>query len=124
MLRSSDVRRLAVATLVGLTLASIVTPLQSQQQAENGSTINDPEHPLLRVFRWRSIGPTGQGGRVDDIAVRPDDPLGNGQAQPASPCPRREKRPEDTIHVLGSNADTRVGDGNSRLGALCGRDDK
>ena len=29
---------------------------------------------MLKTFRWRSIGPVGQGGRVDDIAVRPDDP--------------------------------------------------
>lgn len=29
--------------------------------------INQSEEPLLRSFRWRSIGPVGQGGRVDDI---------------------------------------------------------
>ncbi|MCZ6917375.1 MAG: hypothetical protein O7I93_11400 [Gemmatimonadetes bacterium] len=74
MLRSPHVRRLAVVALTGLTLTIFATPGQSQQQTENGTTINDPEHPLLRVFRWRSIGPTGQGGRVDDIAVRPDNP--------------------------------------------------
>src|SRR5690606_19839295 len=28
----------------------------------------------LRSFRWRSIGPAGQGGRVDDIAVSERDP--------------------------------------------------
>lgn len=31
--------------------------------------INAASDPLLRGFRWRSIGPVGQGGRVDDIAV-------------------------------------------------------
>src|SRR6266704_2553740 len=31
--------------------------------------INQPESPLLRGFRWRSIGPAGAGGRVDDFAV-------------------------------------------------------
>jgi photosystem II stability/assembly factor-like uncharacterized protein len=31
--------------------------------------INQADDPLLRGFRWRVIGPIGQGGRVDDIAV-------------------------------------------------------
>jgi photosystem II stability/assembly factor-like uncharacterized protein len=33
-----------------------------------------PDHPLLRDYRWRSIGPVGQGGRVDDIAVDEKNP--------------------------------------------------
>ena len=36
--------------------------------------VNASDHPLLRAFSWRSIGPYGQGGRVDDLAVNPDDP--------------------------------------------------
>jgi len=35
--------------------------------------INQSTDPLLQSFRWRSIGPIGQGGRVDDIAVNPQD---------------------------------------------------
>ena len=31
--------------------------------------LNAPDHPSLRGFRWREIGPTGQGGRIDDFAV-------------------------------------------------------
>ena len=31
--------------------------------------VNKPDSPLLKDFRWRSIGPVGQGGRIDDIAV-------------------------------------------------------
>jgi hypothetical protein len=31
--------------------------------------LNAPDHPSLRGFRWREIGPTGQGGRIDDLAV-------------------------------------------------------
>jgi photosystem II stability/assembly factor-like uncharacterized protein len=31
--------------------------------------INPSTDPFLRTFQWRSIGPAGQGGRVDDIAV-------------------------------------------------------
>src|ERR1043165_3946868 len=36
--------------------------------------INAPDNPLLRGFRWRSIGPSGQGGRVDDFAVDEKNP--------------------------------------------------
>ena len=36
--------------------------------------INQPDNPALRGFRWRSIGPTGQGGRVDDFAVDEKNP--------------------------------------------------
>ena len=35
--------------------------------------VNASDHLLLRPFSWRSIGPYGQGGRVDDLAVNPDD---------------------------------------------------
>jgi len=35
--------------------------------------VNQSDDPLLRPFRWRSIGPVGQGGRVDDFAVHPTD---------------------------------------------------
>ncbi|GIW52620.1 MAG: hypothetical protein KatS3mg081_1975 [Gemmatimonadales bacterium] len=64
-------------------LALLAGPLHAQgperntqpqsQRAENGY-INQSDDPLLRAFRWRSIGPAGQGGRVDDIAVVEDDP--------------------------------------------------
>ncbi len=43
--------------------------------AQDGDApVNASDHPLLRPFSWRSIGPYGQGGRVDDLAVNPDDP--------------------------------------------------
>ena len=42
--------------------------------AQDGDApVNASDHPLLRPFSWRSIGPYGQGGRVDDLAVNPDD---------------------------------------------------
>lgn len=44
----------------------------SAQDAD--APVNASDHPLLRPFSWRSIGPYGQGGRVDDLAVNPDDP--------------------------------------------------
>ncbi len=45
-----------------------------QAQESNEPAVNSSSDPLLRPFKWRSIGPIGQGGRVDDIAVSPDDP--------------------------------------------------
>ena len=58
---------LGVAAAAALGSASIAVAQQSEDP------INASDHPLLKPFRWRSIGPVGQGGRVDDIAVRPDD---------------------------------------------------
>jgi len=36
--------------------------------------VNASTDPFLRVFRWRSIGPSDMGGRVDDIAASERDP--------------------------------------------------
>ncbi len=36
--------------------------------------INQSNDPLLKNFRWRSIGPASMGGRVDDIAVVESNP--------------------------------------------------
>ncbi len=70
-------RRSAVALLI-LGLAVLTLPFEAPSAvAQDGAQepmINAPDHPRLQGFRWRVIGPIGQGGRVDDIAVRPDDP--------------------------------------------------
>ncbi|MGH7502205.1 MAG: WD40/YVTN/BNR-like repeat-containing protein [Longimicrobiales bacterium] len=60
-----------------LALLAIASPVAAQggQNGENGlPMINRSDDPLLRSFRWRVIGPVGQGGRVDDIAVVETDP--------------------------------------------------
>jgi photosystem II stability/assembly factor-like uncharacterized protein len=36
--------------------------------------INISNHPLLKNFRWRGIGPASMGGRIDDIAVVESNP--------------------------------------------------
>ena len=36
--------------------------------------INQSDDPLLKSFRFRSIGPASMGGRIDDIAVSESDP--------------------------------------------------
>ena len=55
-------------------LLSLVPPARATAQEQGPVMINRAEHPALRAFRWRSIGPAGQGGRVDDIAVSETDP--------------------------------------------------
>jgi hypothetical protein len=62
----------AALSLLGLTLGDELVAGQGGQAAQGGSTRmihSDNLDPRLRGFRWRSIGPTGQGGRIDDIAV-------------------------------------------------------
>ncbi len=50
-------------------------PARAQSPDPNGApVINTPDSPLLHGFRWRSIGPVGAGGRVDDIAVDEKNP--------------------------------------------------
>lgn len=39
------------------------------QPREAAQPVNQSDDPLLRAFRWRSIGPASMMGRVDDIAV-------------------------------------------------------
>ena len=64
-------RPLALALLV----VAWPPPAPAAAQANNGDAmVNASDDPALRPFRWRSIGPVGQGGRVDDIAVHPTDP--------------------------------------------------
>ncbi len=63
-----------LVTIAALLTVSLIARPAVGQQTGGERVINAPDHPLLEPFRWRSIGPVGQGGRVDDIAVRPDDP--------------------------------------------------
>jgi photosystem II stability/assembly factor-like uncharacterized protein len=48
------------------------TPLYAQNR--EAPPINRSDDPFLSSFRFREIGPIGQGGRVDDIAVVNSDP--------------------------------------------------
>jgi len=70
MLRAS---RIIVGAAGILGFALIVAAPGAAQRSDTSTVINAPTNPLLRHFRWRSIGPTGQGGRVDDFAVDPTD---------------------------------------------------
>lgn len=55
--------------LVFIAASALLAALHFPAGAQRPAPIHEPDHPLLRGFRWRSIGPVGQGGRVDDIAV-------------------------------------------------------
>jgi Na+/H+-dicarboxylate symporter/photosystem II stability/assembly factor-like uncharacterized protein len=67
--------RSLVAVLVVLALSAHAAVAQlSASLASQATAINASTDPLLRSFRWRSIGPSDQGGRVDDIAVVEGDP--------------------------------------------------
>ncbi|MYG18152.1 MAG: glycosyl hydrolase, partial [Gemmatimonadales bacterium] len=72
-------RTCAPSTIVLALFAAVLAP-SAPAHAQDGArdedaeaVINAPGHPLLQGFRWRSIGPTEQGGRVDDLAVHPED---------------------------------------------------
>ena len=60
-----------VSLFVLIPLAATPDPVRTQ---EGVTPVNASEDPVLRPFVWRSIGPIGQGGRVDDLAVHPNDP--------------------------------------------------
>ena len=61
--------------IVCFALLAPLALLPGSALAQDADTpVNASDHPLLRAFSWRNIGPFGQGGRVDDLAVHPDDP--------------------------------------------------
>ncbi|MEE2900276.1 MAG: hypothetical protein VX815_17590 [Gemmatimonadota bacterium] len=66
--------RLLGTSLLLLT-ATWSSPAIAAAQDTEMAEVNQSENPLLRPFVWRSIGPIGQGGRVDDIAVDPTNPF-------------------------------------------------
>ena len=74
-------RRLSVRILflTGLLLAGVPLATDLFAQGPGGGPgarpmINLPDDPALRGFRWREIGPTGQGGRIDDFAADEKNP--------------------------------------------------
>jgi photosystem II stability/assembly factor-like uncharacterized protein len=63
--------------LLGLALAATVpgTIAQGPQAAPAAAPlINQSDDPLLKPFRWRSIGPAVMSGRVDDIEIVESNP--------------------------------------------------
>ncbi|MDP9143645.1 MAG: hypothetical protein M3N43_02945, partial [Actinomycetota bacterium] len=68
-------RRLAAVLVLGTLLPIPTAPSDlAAQAAAPAPMVNASAHPFLRGLQWRSIGPSGQGGRLDDIAVDENDP--------------------------------------------------
>ncbi len=72
MRRKSSLPRLLFVLCLTLQFFSTLTSNAQQfpaQQPRPAPPINPSDDPLLKPFRWRSIGPASMGGRIDDIAV-------------------------------------------------------
>jgi len=60
--------------MLAIPLVTSVVGAQGGGQAAAAPMINQSTDPLLRSFRFRSIGPASMGGRIDDIAVSESNP--------------------------------------------------
>lgn len=70
----SSRQRFALVGVLAATIAPALLIAQQPPAAPTPPPINMPANPSLTDFRWRSIGPVGQGGRIDDIAVNEKNP--------------------------------------------------
>src|SRR6476661_4619345 len=68
-------RALALAGAVAVSIPLVALLAQTPAPpAPPRPLINAPTDPMFNGFRWRSIGPAGQGGRIDDLAVDEKNP--------------------------------------------------
>ncbi|MCY3677157.1 MAG: hypothetical protein OXH66_06110, partial [Gemmatimonadetes bacterium] len=63
--------RLCASVPFAVLMILAVMPRAVLAQADDERLVNQSDDPILRAFSWRSVGPFGQGGRVDDLAVPP-----------------------------------------------------
>src|SRR6476659_5183151 len=66
--------RLSLPLVMVPLFMTTVLPQGGQPQLTPLPMINQATDPVLRTFRFRSIGPASMGGRIDDIAVSESDP--------------------------------------------------
>jgi hypothetical protein len=74
---SKSNRLLVLAAGLAALAAPFVGDLAAQQAPatpETPAQLHQPTDARLQGFRWRSIGPTGQGGRIDDLAFDEKNP--------------------------------------------------
>ena len=69
----NPVRPALAGLAFGLVATTALPPTSAHAQDDDTQLVNQSDDRLLRGFSWRSVGPFGQGGRVDDIAIHPDD---------------------------------------------------
>src|SRR5688572_26747024 len=65
---------LAVLLAIGMLLSDSPQAQGPPPTAPPPAPVNQSDDPLLKNFRWRSIGPANMGGRIDDIAVVESNP--------------------------------------------------
>ncbi len=63
------------AVLASPFVAGLMARTQAPAAQPAARMLNAPTNPNLQGFRWREIGPTGQGGRIDDFAVNEKAPF-------------------------------------------------
>src|SRR5688572_28160280 len=59
---------------LAISVMTVRPEAQAPADAVAPAVINQSSDPLLRSFRFRSIGPASMGGRIDDVAVSESDP--------------------------------------------------
>jgi len=69
-------RAIAVSCLALYGVSNFSSQAQQggQQARPTPTPINQSDDPVLKSFRWRSIGPASMGGRIDDFAVVESNP--------------------------------------------------
>src|SRR5215468_9525114 len=75
-------RVIAISCLTLYGVSNFSSQAQQAQQAPQGgqqtrptpTPINQSDDPVLKSFRWRSIGPASMGGRIDDIVAVESNP--------------------------------------------------
>jgi photosystem II stability/assembly factor-like uncharacterized protein len=67
-------RPFAVSLLLSISVAALAAQ-QPPPARDSGAIVNLSSDPFLRELRYRSIGPAGMGGRVDDIEAVEGDPF-------------------------------------------------
>ena len=72
-LRHAFIFAVSLAALA-ISVMAVRPEAQAPAAAAAPPVINQSQDPLLRSFRFRSIGPASMGGRIDDVAVSESDP--------------------------------------------------
>ena len=73
---ASRLRALLVclAGVLALTVGPALAQGRGGQAAPAAPPINPSDDPVLKTFKWRSIGPASMGGRIDDIEAVESNP--------------------------------------------------
>lgn len=72
--RLHPIRLFVALSILVCSLASGTLGQAQQASPPPPPPVNQSDDPLLKPFVWRSIGPAGMGGRIDDIAVVESNP--------------------------------------------------